>query len=236
MDIIYINETSLACVFDERIDPAINQQVIQLEAAVKAADIKGIVEMVVSYNTLVIYFDDNQTTHQSLAEEIKSLKIGEALQQTKHTFIIPVCYEGEYALDIQELADHHGLTTDEVIHIHTRETYLIYMLGFMPGFPFLGGLDERIAMPRRKQPRKAIPAGSVGIAGQQTGMYPLDSPGGWNIIGRTPLVLFDPERTPEVYYAAGDFIRFKAVSADEYKRIAAQVADGSYTIEVLEES
>lgn len=235
MDIININETSLACIFDETIDPKVNEQVIQLEQAVSQANIDGIVEMVVSYNTLVLYFNDNITTHEQLTEQIKALPLQEAKERSKRIFVIPVCYDEKYALDLKELSDYHNISPDEVIAIHTNQTYLIYMLGFMPGFPFLGGLDKRIAMPRRKQPRQLIPAGSVGIAGEQTGMYPLDSPGGWNIIGRTPLVLFDSHRTPEVYYSAGDYIKFKAITADEYKEIEAQVAEGSYNVEVVEE-
>lgn len=132
---------------------------------------------------------------------------------------IPVCYGGAFGPDLPFVAEHAGLTETEVIRLHAGREYRIYMLGFLPGFPYLGGLDERLFTPRLASPRTAIPAGSVGIGGEQTGVYPIASPGGWQLIGRTPLKLFDPSagRLP---YAAGDRIRFCPITQDEFDAIA----------------
>ena len=131
---------------------------------------------------------------------------------------IPVCYGGDFGPDLAFVAKHAGLTEAEVIRRHTGRDYRIYMLGFLPGFPYLGGLDPRLFTPRLQNPRTAIPAGSVGIGGEQTGIYPVASPGGWQLIGRTPLDLFDPERPPR--YAAGDCIRFTAITAEQFAKLA----------------
>lgn len=231
MNFVNINENCMSIVFEERIDPEINAQVIQLKSALQNSDITGVLELVISYNTLVIYFDDTVTDHETLSESLQSLTLSSTAQQQITTYIIPVCYEAPFNLDLDEMASIHNKTTEEIIQIHTSKPYLIYMLGFMPGFPFLGGLDESIATPRKASPRKEIPAGSVGIANAQTGIYPLASPGGWNIIGKTPLRLFDPKRNPEVYYEAGDYIKFKRISKEEYDAIEQAVNNGTYEIE-----
>ena len=134
---------------------------------------------------------------------------------------LPVLYGGEYGPDIEKVAEHAGMAVDEMIGLHSGTGYLVYMLGFTPGFPYLGGLDDRLATPRVATPRLRIPAGSVGIAESQTGVYPLTSPGGWNIIGRTPLALFDPTREPPSLLAPGDVVRFVPLDGpEEYARVA----------------
>lgn len=147
-----------------------------------------------------------------------------------------MCYDKQYGLDIEALAEAHNLSVEEVINIHSQNEYLVYMLRFMPGFPYLGGLDEHIATPRKVSPRKSIPAGSVGIAANQTGMYPLQSPCGWNIIGQTPLKLYDPDRSPVVYYEAGDYIKYEPITSKQFDEIKRQVDAGTYKIEVKEEN
>ncbi|NLG86950.1 MAG: 5-oxoprolinase subunit PxpB, partial [Firmicutes bacterium] len=145
--------------------------------------------------------------------------------------VIPVCYGGKFGPDLDYVCEHTGLSAEEVIQLHTGTDYLIYMLGFTPGFSYLGGMDERLATPRLKTPRTHIPAGSTGIAGKQTGIYPIDSPGGWQLIGRTPLKLYDPFRDPPVLLKAGNYVRFTAITEDEYEEIAAQVAAGTYKVQ-----
>jgi inhibitor of KinA len=132
------------------------------------------------------------------------------------TLKIPVCYEAAFAPDLAELATEKNLTTDEVIRLHTNTVYRVYMIGFLPGFPYMGKVDGRMATPRRSSPRTSIPAGSVGIAGEQTGIYPLSSPGGWNIIGRTPIRLFDKDRPEPVLLQPGDAVQFYSITEDEF--------------------
>jgi KipI family sensor histidine kinase inhibitor len=133
---------------------------------------------------------------------------------------IPVCYGGEFGPDLDEVAELCGLAADEVVALHVGGEYLAYMIGFAPGFPYLGGLPDKLAVPRKAVPRLRVPAGSVGLAGQQTGIYPLASPGGWQIIGRTPIRLFTPERMPPTLLQAGDIVRFRVISHEEYDRLA----------------
>jgi allophanate hydrolase subunit 1 len=137
------------------------------------------------------------------------------------TVDIPVCYGGEFGPDLDEVAELCGLTAVEVVALHAGGEYLAYMIGFAPGFPYLGGLPDQLVVPRKAAPRLHVPAGSVGLAGKQTGVYPQDSPGGWQIIGRTPIRLFTPERTPPTLLQAGDVVRFRAISCEEYGRLAA---------------
>jgi inhibitor of KinA len=130
---------------------------------------------------------------------------------------IPVCYGGEFGPDLGYVAEHNQLSVEEVIEIHTSGQYLVYMIGFAPGFPYLGGMSERIMAPRRQSPRLAIPAGTVGIAGMQTGVYPIETPGGWQLIGRTPLALFRPQDNPPSLLQSGDIVRFCQISDKEYE-------------------
>jgi len=136
---------------------------------------------------------------------------------------IPVCYGGEFGPDIQFVAEHNSITTDDVVRIHSGAEYQIYMIGFTPGFPFLGGLPKKLHTPRLETPRSFVPKGSVGIANNQTGIYPLASPGGWQLIGKTPLKLFTPERSNPFIYKTGDRIKFKPISAEDYIRLAEEV-------------
>ncbi len=134
---------------------------------------------------------------------------------------IPVCYGGELGPDLDDVARTHGLAPEEVIRLHADADYLVYMIGFMPGFAYLGGLPERIATPRRKTPRTAVPAGTVGIGGRQTGVYPLVSPGGWNLIGRTPVKIFDIKRDEPTLLSTGDRVRFRPISRSEFDEASA---------------
>lgn len=143
-------------------------------------------------------------------------------KMSKTIIEIPVCYGGEFGPDLEYVAAHHHLSTDEVIRIHCSSEYLIYAIGFAPGFPYMGGMSEQIATPRKSTPRLVIPAGSVGIAGKQTGIYPLATPGGWQLIGRTPLALFQPHQYPPVLLQSGSYIRFRAIDHAEYDHLVKQ--------------
>ncbi len=151
--------------------------------------------------------------------------------QSARVIKIPVCYCEQFGEDLAFVAKHAGMSTDEVIRLHSGTDYLIYMLGFLPGFAYLGGLDKRLVTPRLESPRTLIPQGSVGIGGEQTGIYPIASPGGWQLIGRTPVRPYDAKRQPPILYNAGDYIRFVPISLEEYSRIEALVKNGEYECE-----
>jgi inhibitor of KinA len=158
-----------------------------------------------------------RTVCQWLRSRLDSLGLDR--EARRRTVEIPVCYGGEYGPDLEFVARHNGLDAEEVIRIHTAGEYLVYMIGFTPGFPYLGGLSARIAAPRLEKPRFKVPGGSVGIAGRQTGIYPLTAPGGWRLIGRTPLSLFTPALDPPCLLRPGDAVTFKAISREEYERL-----------------
>ncbi|WP_037465560.1 5-oxoprolinase subunit PxpB [Shimazuella kribbensis] len=151
-----------------------------------------------------------------IKEKLKELK---EVKEVKHRVVdIPVCYGGEFGPDLEAVAEYHHLSAMEVIQIHSKSEYLVYIIGFAPGFPYLGGMSEKIATPRHHSPRLSIPSGSVGIAGMQTGVYPISTPGGWQIIGRTPVDLFYPKENPPSLLRSGDIVKFKPISLEEYKR------------------
>jgi len=194
----------------------------------------GMIESIPSYSELMVCFDPLKTDGESILDQIRQLEpqIVNVELPSSRMLHIPVLYGGESGMDLYAVAEMNKLTIDEVISIHTEGSYLVYMLGFTPGFCYLGGLDKRIAAPRKKDPRLRIPAGSVGIAGDQTGIYPLESPGGWNIIGKTPLILFDHSRVPAFLAGPGDYIRFFAINNEEYMSILDSVTSGSYCLRI----
>jgi len=198
-------------------DPASNQvnfetnmQVHALAEAVIGRGWAEIGEVVPGYAALVIYYDPLALSYEQMEMRLRDLlEQGSVWEERAGQVIeIPVVYGGEYGPDLGFVARHNGLSEEEVIAIHCSGVYPVYMMGFTPGFPYLGGMDARIAAPRLENPRSQVPEGSVGIAGQQTGIYPIESPGGWRIIGRTPLRLFDPEGTSPFLLSPGDRVRF----------------------------
>ena len=207
--------------YGDAIDLAVNHKVRTM-AIVLGADLpEGVIEVIPTYRSLLIVYDPVKTAPQQLVEVLISLeqRLPEIQIPPPKTVEIPVCYGGEFGPDIEFVAKSHGLPVEEVVRLHSEPEYPIYMIGFTPGFPFLGGLPETLHTPRLETPRTLVPEGSVGIANNQTGMYPVASPGGWQLIGRTPLKLFAPERRNPFLYQAGDRIKFKAISTDEYARL-----------------
>ncbi|MGI5839610.1 MAG: 5-oxoprolinase subunit PxpB [bacterium] len=206
------------------ISEEINRRVRRLNWAIDRRKIPGIQEIIPTYRSLLVLYEPELMSPKELTAIIRqcaSEAADAAVPEPKMT-VIPVAYGGVYGPDLSDVAKINGLTPAEVIKLHTSRDYLIYMLGFTPGFPYLGGMAEEIAVPRLAEPRLRIPAGSVGIAGGQTGVYPVESPGGWRLIGRTPLRLYDPEAAHPVLLRAGDYIRFQAIEAAEYECLAAE--------------
>ncbi len=199
----------------ESISPEINRVIRSLLDRVTKAAIPGVTDFIPSYNELMICYDDSIISYVNLLSMLRSLEqsAGEERLLERAIIEVPVLYDGP---DLEEVAAHNKLTIKEVIELHSAPEYLVYMLGFTPGFCYLGGMDPKIATPRKATPRVKIPAGSVGIADMQTGIYPLDSPGGWQLIGRTPLRLFDPSKKPEFLFRIGDRLRFRPVTEQEF--------------------
>ena len=223
-------DSSVCVEFGNEISPDINRKIRAFKIAVEKSGIPGIVETVPTYRSLLVHYKPEVIGFQAITEKFKSL-MGtlDNIEIPPPTVIeIPVLYGGEMGPDIENVASHNGKTVEEVIKIHTSQEYLIYMIGFIAGFPYLGGMSKEIATPRLKAPRVKIDGGSVGIAGEQTGIYPLDSPGGWQLIGRTPLKLYDAEREKPVLLEAGQYIKFRSISQKEFDETAKAVEDGSY--------
>ena len=208
-----------------------------LMQALSGKEGKGIVDLIPAYCSLTVCFDPLAVSYDKLCRRIARLAAApeSGISDHRRIYSIPVCYGGEFGPDLADVASMTGLGEREVIARHSAAEYFIYMLGFLPGFPYLGGLDPAIAVKRLDSPRQKIPCGSVGIGGSQTGVYPMESPGGWRLIGRTPVRLYDPSREPSVLLHAGDFVRFVPVDRGEFDRIAALVEAGAYLPMMTEE-
>lgn len=225
-------DSALLVQLGNKISPELNAKVRALNVALQHNPIEGVIETVPAYCSLLVCFDplklEPATLEKYLERAMESTCEGNISQAT--VTVIPVCYGGDLGPDLEFVSAYCKLAPEEVIALHSAPNYLIYMLGFTPGFPYLGGMDPRIATPRLENPRIKIPAGSVGIAGEQTGIYPVDSPGGWRIIGRTPVNIYDPFRTPPVLFSAGNYIRFQPITAEQYKTIKEQAKIGAYKV------
>lgn len=232
-----LSEDSLLLRFGERIDGALNTKVQAAANAVRAAKLPGVHDIAPAYASLLLRFDPwawaspndrGALPHQKLTAALRTMlgggiperADGTANAGTSRNIEIPVCYGGDHGPDLAELAERLGMTREEIIAQHTAASYRVAMLGFAPGFPYLLGLDEKLHAPRRATPRTRVPAGSVAIGGAQTGIYPRELPGGWNLIGRTPFALFDPRRDPPCLLGPGDQVRFRPITADEFASLA----------------
>lgn len=213
-----VGDRGLLVEYGNAIDPVVNQKVRSISVAAEKNMPPGVVEIVPAYRSMMILYDPSVTTPKDLQDAFISLekKLHDIVIPVPRTVTIPVCYGEEFGPDIQVVAESHALSIPDVIRLHSQPEYIIYIIGFSPGFPFLGGLPKELHTPRLKTPRTAVPQGSVAIANEQTGIYSVESPGGWQLIGRTPLKLFDPARPHPIPYRPGDLIRFVPISHDKY--------------------
>ena len=222
-----LGDTALIIYFGDEISAELNARVHTVAHHLSMPPLPGLIEMVPAYTTLTIHYDPlvieasqpEQTLRQIILSRLEQCP--KARSKQGRTIDIPVCYDAEFGPDLSIVANHNQITTDEVICCHSSGVYQVYFLGFSPGFPFMGGMSVDIATPRRDSPRFVIPAGSVGIAGAQTGIYPMETPGGWQLIGRTPIPLVDFDRDHPTLLQPGDNIKFQPISSSEYQAIYA---------------
>ena len=223
-----VGDRAISIDFGQVIDPTINRHIRQTIERIKELQLEGIIELVPTYCALLVEYDAMLYSYPEICNIIEPT-LEEGMANTTNELVtvveVPTVYGGEFGPDLSFVASHNHLSEDEVISIHSGTDYLVYMLGFIPGFTYLGGMDSRIATPRLSSPRTLIPAGSVGIAGEQTGTYPSDSPGGWQIIGRTPVTMYDISKAQAALLKAGDYVRYVPIDESEFHRIKALGTD-----------
>lgn len=230
-----MGDQALHVLLGDQIDDATHQRVVRLHQQVQKEPIAGVTEWIPTYQAITFFYSPKIIQYDQLCAEVEkrwSQVKDQSLPSPTRRIEIPVLYGNRFGFDLDDVAAYHQLSPEEVIDIHTKPTYLVYMIGFTPGFPYLGGMSKQIATPRKKNPRKKVPSGSVGIADQQTGIYSLSTPGGWNIIGRTPIRLFNPKRKPAILLKMGDKIRFNPISYEEYIEIEEADRNGDYPLSI----
>ncbi|HIU64553.1 MAG TPA: 5-oxoprolinase subunit PxpB [Candidatus Avacidaminococcus intestinavium] len=229
--LLSVGENCIFVKMGNEISPTIHQRVKKLADYLEQNPFSGYVEFVATYTGVAVNYDPwivkktsnarGKSSFIVVSEQLeKYIEASSTLPEKPADLVeIPVCYGGEYGPDLEVVAEHCGLSTSEVIKLHSSGEYLCYMIGFCPGFPYLGGMDPRLATPRRQTPRLAIPARSIGIAGQQTGGYPISTPGGWQLIGRSAIELYDAQAKQPTLLKAGDVVKFRSITPQEYEKI-----------------
>lgn len=217
-----VGDCAISIDFGQVIDPKINRHIRQIIEQIKDLQLDGIIELVPTYCALLVQYDAMVYSYSDICRILEPT-LQESVTDSANELVtiveIPTVYGGEYGPDLGFVASYNHLSEAEVVSIHSGTDYLVYMLGFIPGFTYLGGMDPRIATPRLSSPRTLIPAGSVGIAGEQTGTYPSDSPGGWQIIGRTPVTMYDMSKEQAALLQAGDYVRYVSIDENEFHRV-----------------
>jgi inhibitor of KinA len=224
--IVPAGDSAVLLEFDERIDPAVNARAVAVAQSIEASPVDGVRDVVPTFKSVAIYFDPLRTDVKQLMSrlEIEGTRTRPDTAVDRPPVRIPVCYGGELGPDLEEVAAFAGMHPSGVIAVHTSRTYRVFMLGFLPGFAYLASVDPRIAAPRRDRARVRVAAGSVGIAGAQTGIYPSDTPGGWRLVGRTPVRPYDPDRLSPFLLAPGDRVEFYSIEVDEYARLCGAIS------------
>lgn len=222
--------------FGTQIMPELNRKIQGFTSSLRQEKMAGIVDIVPAYCSVTVYFDPLALTYEILKKRLqrvlRDMDAGGRMHQ--RILSVPVCYGGVLGPDLDYVARATGLSADAVIEKHTDKAYLVYMLGFTPGFAYLGGLPDALILPRQSEPRPRVPVGSVGIGGGQTGFYPVESPGEWWLIGRTPLRGFDAGRTPPFLLEPGDYVQFNSISQAEYFSLRRQIEAGQYKLQLQE--
>jgi KipI family sensor histidine kinase inhibitor len=220
-------DAALVVELGDTIDAAVNARVLALDAAVARAAIPGIVETVPTYRSLLVHYDPLRVSAAELTARLRALEADAGVTPAPaRAWVLPVVYGGAFGEDLEAVARAAGLAPHEVVRRHAAVAYRVYMLGFLPGFAYIGPLDAALHTPRRGDPRPRVPAGSVGIGGEQTGVFSVEAPSGWHLLGRTPERLYDPRRPEPFLLAAGDTVRFEAVGPDAWPDLAARVEAG----------
>lgn len=230
-------DSALVVEFGNEINEAVNEKVHALAKKIRQENIPGITEMIPTFRSLLVSYDMLQISYSKLSVMLSVLSRELEMNQAAHHRIvkIPCCYGARFGADLTDMERLTGLSREEIIELHSSVDYKIYMLGFLPGFVYLGGLDKRLEVPRLDTPRVRIGKGAVGIGGNQTGIYPMDSPGGWRLIGGTPVDLYDPEREDPVLLRAGEYIRFVPISIMDYYDIRQEILKGTYSLDAIQE-
>ena len=237
---LFSGDSALVIEFGNEISVDINKKIRKMMDNIKKENIDGIIELVPTYCALLVQYDAMVYTYSDICKILEPT-LQESVMDSANELVtiveIPTVYGGEFGPDLGFVASYNHISEDEVVSIHSGTDYLVYMLGFIPGFTYLGGMDPRIATPRLSSPRTLIPAGSVGIAGEQTGTYPSDSPGGWQIIGRTPVTMYDMSKKQAALLQAGDYVRYVSIDENEFHRIKSlgmEYIPSMYEVEVGE--
>jgi inhibitor of KinA len=227
-----VGDRALAIEFGDRIDRDLSRKVLHLDRIIRAAAPAGVIETVPTFRSLLVHYDPLATSRADLERLIcRLIDHREGGSAAPRLWRIPVCYESEFAADLGDVARLTGLAPDEVVALHSGQRYHVYMLGFLPGFPYMGDLPSQLELPRRADPRVRVPAGSIAIATTLTAIYPNESPGGWHLIGATPIRLFDPADHPPALLGAGDMVEFYPIASDAFAAIRKAVKNGGCTIE-----
>ncbi|MFY0601815.1 MAG: 5-oxoprolinase subunit PxpB [Cyclobacteriaceae bacterium] len=227
------NENTILIEWKGEIGEAVLHEILSFQDWVESLEIKGVLETWIAYRSLAIHYQPERINTKELIEIVQEYNAGSQVLRSFKKWILPVCYESKCAPDLSYLSQELGHTEDKIISLHTSKKYLVHFIGFLPGFMYLSGLDERIHFPRKENPKQVIPKGAVGIGGFQTGIYPTQSPGGWNIIGNCPLTFFDLRSDKPCFIQPGDTVEFNSISSIKYESIKVEMEAGVYDLNNL---
>lgn len=229
MQIKIFGDSAILIEFEQEISQEINAKVNAYRQAILKAKIKGITACIPAYCSLTITYNPSEIQYKELSQRILNLDFSqEELKKNQRLITVPVCYESAFGLDLEWLAQEKSISKDEIIRLHASKVYQVFMLGFLPGFAYLGKLPKLLDSPRKAKPRLKVPKGSVGLAGYQTGIYPSESPGGWQIIGKTPIQIFDITQTNPFLFEQGDQVKFKSIDLEEFNALEEAIKKGVF--------